>query len=107
MPLPPLQTSCSKPLYKMMVDDTFNWLPCPYAEQGAGVLGVGMLVWFAVFVIMANWSEGFKLPIAWTALFATVIFPFLPGVVAWRLLNIAVIGVIVTIFLVWRYWGTA
>lgn len=104
MPLTPLQTSCSTPLIDMMADDLFAWLPCPYAELGPGLLGVGMLVWFVVFVMMANWSEGFKLPVAWTGLFAITIFPFLPGVLSRRLMGLLTLAVAIGFYIVWQLW---
>lgn len=102
MPFDPLQTSCSTPLIDMMNDDMFAWLPCPYAEQGPGLLGVGMLVWFTVFIMMANWSEGFRLPVAWTALFTITIFPFLPGTLAARLMSVLLWAVAIGLFVLWQ-----
>lgn len=97
-------TACSTPLHEMLVDNMFAWLPCPYVELGPPLAGVGLMLWFTVFVIASNWSEGFKIPLAWTALFTPVLFGVLPGAIVQRLLGLLTFGVAVTLFLVWQAW---
>lgn len=89
----------------MLISNTFDWLVCPHAGLGPGVLGVGALIWFTVFIMMANWTEGFRMPIAWTMLFAPIIFAMVPGAIAARLMGVATIALAAALFMLWQLWN--
>jgi hypothetical protein len=60
---------CSRPYYGVLADGRiFDWGACVYAADGLGLAGVGLFVLAGGFIGLLNWSEGWAVPITWTAI---------------------------------------
>lgn len=95
---------CTKPLYDMLLHDTFNWIPCAAAEHSGGVLVVGFFLYAALAAIMVNWTESWVMPVAWTAIFAGVVIPFVPAPVVARMIAIVTLIVAASVIYLWNDW---
>lgn len=98
-----LQT-CTRPLHEMLINDTFSWIACSHALNSGGLLVVGTFVYASFFAVLLNWTESIYPPMVWTALSSSVVFSFLPGSLAMRLVGLISIIVATGVVMLWQAW---
>lgn len=108
----PLQITCSRPFYDLLVETVshpnriLDWVFCPYTIGGLGLGGVGMIVLATGFVGLKNWSEGWTLPMTWLALVGpTLAAAMLPGNVIRRIVGFLVLAVAMSAIGAYWWWG--
>lgn len=99
---------CSRPFYELMADGyLWDWLACPYAIGGLGLVGVGMFVIAGGFIGLHNWSESWTVPITWLG----IVTPFmaaaylLPGALLRRIAGFLTAAVAMLFIGMYWWWG--
>ncbi len=99
---------CSRPFYELW-PDVFNWLTCPYAIGGLGLVGVGLFVLGGGFIGLYNWSESWEVPMTWLAIVAPAMAAgfLLPGGVQRRIAGVVTVAVAMVMIGLYWWWGRA